>query len=250
MRLVALGSRLVNRLLPRLLSRSDYGLVWNWVGRSLTAARWSVAGTADLAEIERTGLSSADTIARETGIGPTDVVLEIGCGIGRVGRHLAPRCGRWIGADVSPRMLSHARRAMAGISNVSFQPLTGYNLTGIDDASVDVVYCTAVFMHLDEWDRYAYVLDSGRVLRPGGRLYIDNFNLLGEEGWQLFLENSRYDPAARPPNISKASTPEELRTYVERAGFTDVRVLAGPLWLTVVARKPAAAPISEAHQSR
>jgi len=82
MRLVALGSRLVNRLLPRLLSRSDYGLVWNWVGRSLTAARWSVAGTADLAEIERTGLSSADTIARETGIGPTDVVLEIGCGIG------------------------------------------------------------------------------------------------------------------------------------------------------------------------
>ena len=39
----------------------------------------------------------------------------------------------------------------------------------IDGESVDVVYCTIVFMHLDEWDRYSYpIRDAFRVLRPGG----------------------------------------------------------------------------------
>src|SRR5207248_5196351 len=40
------------------------------------------------------------------GIGKDDVVLEIGCGIGRVGKVVAPLCRKWIGCDVASSMLS------------------------------------------------------------------------------------------------------------------------------------------------
>jgi hypothetical protein len=49
------------------------------------------------------------------------------------------------------------------------------------------------------------------------------------------------DVAMRPPNVSKASTTEELTWYADRAGFEDIASQTGTLWLTVIARRPAAA---------
>jgi ubiquinone/menaquinone biosynthesis C-methylase UbiE len=170
----------------------------------------------------------------------TDRVLEIGCGTGRIGVKLAPRCGHWIGADVSTNMLGHAREALKGQANVSFLHLNGVDLTGVESGTLDVAYCSGVFMHLDEWDRYRYITESHRVLKPGGRIYFDNFNLRSEEGWKIFEDLYRMEPAARPPNISRSSTPEELLTYAERAGFEDLKVLTRGLWVTVAGRKPAA----------
>ena len=162
--------------------------------------------------------------------------MEIGCGAGRVGRFLAPACRHWTGGDVSPNMLHFAATALADLPNVSTVQLNGYDLTGVADRSFDVVYCTGVFMHLDEWERYRYIVEARRVLRPGGRLYVDNFNLLEPEGWALFMEHFRQDPSKRPANVSRHSTPAELEAYVTNAGFTDVKVRTGGLWVTVVGR--------------
>jgi SAM-dependent methyltransferase len=136
-------------------------------------------------------------------------------------------------------MLTFAREALAGVPNVSLVHLNGYDLEGVADGSADVVYCSAVFMHLEEWDRYRYVCEAFRVLRPGGRVYYDNFNLLSAEGWALFEESSRLDVAMRPPNVSKSSTPEELRCYAERAGFEGIGIDTGGIFVTIRARKPA-----------
>ena len=170
-----------------------------------------------------------------------DRVLEIGCGVARIGQRIASMCREWVGADVSVNMLRHAKAACAAasVTNVDFFHLNGSDLTGIPDASFDVVYCTAVFMHLEEWDRYRYVREAYRVLKPGGRIYFDNVSLISDEGWRQFDALVRYDPAARPPNISKASTPEELRTYATRAGFTDINVRPAEVFITVTGKKPA-----------
>ena len=223
------------------VSRANYGAVWDdtSVSGSVTNAMIAVAGTADPSEYDRSGADTADDVARLAAVQPTDTVVEIGCGTGRVGTKLASRCGHWVGCDVSKNMLGHARETLAALSNVSLVHLNGVDLSGLDSGSADVVYCTGVFMHLDEWDRYRYVLEARRVLRPGGRVYFDNFNLASDEGWKVFEDLFNLEPAARPPNVSRSSTADELKTYAARAGFESIEVLARGLWVTVVARKPA-----------
>jgi ubiquinone/menaquinone biosynthesis C-methylase UbiE len=139
--------------------RAEYGRVWNSVAQSRDDARRAVAGYADDAEWTRSGKETTTDVIAETGAGANDVVLEIGCGAARVGVQLAPRVARWIGCDVSSSMLAYAKEALASHPNVSLVHLDGAGLTGVPDSSVDVVYCTTVFMHLEEWDRYRYVCE-------------------------------------------------------------------------------------------
>jgi SAM-dependent methyltransferase len=227
-------------------ARANYAQVWDRASQTESAARTSVCGTDDANEWARSGEATAGDVRDLAAVTSSDDVLEIGCGAGRVGRFLAPYCRRWLGGDVSQNMLRFAAESLVDLPNVSTVQLNGYDLTGVADGSLDVVYCTGVFMHLDEWERFRYIQDARRVLRPGGRLYVDNFNLLEDEGWALFLDLFRMDPLKRPANVSRHSTPQELEAYMARAGFTDVRVRTGGLWVTVVGRSPAPQPASGA----
>jgi SAM-dependent methyltransferase len=237
--LLRLAARRVSRFWTvSVADRREYGRVWDSVAQSRGDAMKAVAGHESEAEWERSGRSTADDIAAETGLSGDDVVLDIGCGAGRVGVHVAPRCRRWIGADVSRQMIGHARAALGAAANVEFLPLTGDGLPASLDGTIDVVYCTTVFMHLEEWDRFRYVQGAFRVLKPGGRLYVDSFSLLSPDGWALFEAMATLPPGERPPHISKASTPQELQTFVEKAGFEALRVRCGQLFVTINARKP------------
>jgi ubiquinone/menaquinone biosynthesis C-methylase UbiE len=116
--------------------------------------------------------------------------------------------------------------------------ISGYDLAPIPDGSVDMVYCTVVFMHLDEWERYAYIREGLRVLKPGGRMLVDNVNLASDAGWAFFQEHCAIPPQNRLANISKTSTPQELEIYFMRAGFEGLQHHFSDLWVISHARKP------------
>ena len=219
--------------------RAAYQKVWDDQARSEDAAKVAVAGYTDEAEFARQADATLALLDRTVGVKPTDVILEIGCGVGRVGRVLAPRCREWVGTDVSANMLAHARRRLADLPNVRTEVVSGYDLAPIPDASIDAVYSTVVFMHLDEWERFRYVREAFRVLRPGGRLYVDNFNLLSDLGWRVFEEHLAMPPLARPPWSARSSTPQELDAYFRRAGFADVRQTEANMWIVTWGVKPA-----------
>jgi SAM-dependent methyltransferase len=207
--------------------RSDYKKVWKDLSITEEAARANVGGSEDDAALIRSGTAAVNFLLETVGIGRDDVVLEIGCGIGRVGKQVAPRCRKWIGCDVSPNMLKLATARLREFSNVELFETSGYDLRPIADGSVDLVYCTVVFMHLEEWDRYSYVEEGFRVLRPGGKLFVDNVNLCSDAGWAVFEKHRQFPPQQRAAHITQCSTPQELEEYLKRAGFVDIETKLG-----------------------
>ena len=219
--------------------RAAYREVWDSVAEDVEHAKLAVSGYTDEHAFAVEAGKTVRRLQRTVRIYPEDVVLEIGAGVGRVGAALAPMCRRWIATDVSEHMLRHARDRLAGFDNVETMAIDGWDLRPISSESLDVVYCTVVFMHPDEWERFNYVREAMRVLRRGGRFYVDNFNLLGDEGWAVFRHIlDDWHPLDRPSNVSKASTPQELEAYLGRAGFRDIFVVGETLWVYAFGRKP------------
>lgn len=205
------------------ISRSQYKQAWNRVSTSENEAKVAVSGTVD----EKLNRDSAGyhvgILEKYVQVRKNDVILEIGAGFGRLGAALAPLCREWIGTDVSDNMVRHMRRRLAGHPNTRMVVTNGFDLASIPTASVDLVYSVVVFMHLEEWERYGYVLEGFRILKPGGRMLIDSVNLLSDLGWKIFEEHRAVPPSKRPPNMSKPSTPQEQEIYFRRAGFTDIK---------------------------
>ena len=217
--------------------REQYKDVWTKLSETESSAKMHVGGFEEEEIFEREGIITKKYLLETIGILPNDTMVEIGCGVGRVGKQLAPLCRRWIGCDVSPHMLTLAAKRLAAFANAEFQEITGFDLRPLTDEMAEVVYCTVVFMHLEEWDRFNYILEAHRVLREGGRIFVDNVNLCSDLGWKVFEVHRQLPPTQRAPHITKHSTAAELTTYLERAGFREVQSREIGEWVQAWGRK-------------
>ena len=117
------------------------------------------------------GESDLDAMLAAVGAGvePAQVVVEIGCGLGRLTRPLAERAAAVVAIDVSSEMLTRARQLNPGLENVRWVHGDGRSLSGVEDASADLCVSHVVFQHIpDPGITLDYVREMGRVLRPGG----------------------------------------------------------------------------------
>jgi SAM-dependent methyltransferase len=219
-------------------TRSEYKKVWSALSTTQDQAKLHVIGVTDEEALRATGKQTLAFLQESVGIRTDEVVLEIGCGVGRVGKVVAPLCRKWIGCDVASNMLALAAERLRDLPGVELKEISGYDLSGVADASVDVVYCTVVFMHLESWDRYNYIAEAFRVLRPRGRIYVDNINLCSDGGWKVFETHRAFSPTNRPPHMTQNSTPQEIETYLTRAGFADVVIRTSDDWVRASGIKP------------
>jgi ubiquinone/menaquinone biosynthesis C-methylase UbiE len=223
----------------RHLHRRQYAETWDTMAGSSRAARVAVSGKAWEWELRDSTREPVRNLIELASINPDDDVLEIGSGIARLGLELAPRCHSWTGADISPSMLAHATQRLQGVGNVKLHQLHGDGLAGLGDDSFDIVYCTNTLAHVDELDRWRYVQEAFRVLRPGGRIFLDNIDLASDQGWAMFLGLvAKYRHAEQPPYMTRFSTATELMTYAIRAGFEQVRSHQRPPLVIMTAVKP------------
>jgi SAM-dependent methyltransferase len=220
------------------LPRRSYGATWDAVASSGPAAAVGVSGYGTEEELRASAQEPRRNLIELARITSADRVLEIGCGVGRIGRELAPLCLEWTGADLSANMLGFARERLRGIANVKLVQLTDVSLAPFAGSSFDVVYSTNVFPHLDEMDRWRYVQEAMRVLRPGGRIFVDNIGIESDAGWSMFANDAlRFRELERPPYMPRYSTGAELTAYLGRAGFTDVRGDYRGAWVIATGRK-------------
>jgi len=103
------------------------------------------------------------------GLGPTDSVLDVGCGAGAWTELFAQRYGRVVGVDASVSMLAAARRRLAGHGNVEL--LQGDALTVPLDGEFQGVLLGGLLMYLDRADAVALLIRLGQ-LAPKGRIIL------------------------------------------------------------------------------
>jgi len=83
----------------------------------------------DEARFWASGLEVLETLLGlfDLSIRPTDRVVEIGCGVGRITRPLAQRANQVTGVDVSPEMLRQCESALGDLRNVELIRGNGYD---------------------------------------------------------------------------------------------------------------------------
>ncbi|MCZ7438124.1 class I SAM-dependent methyltransferase [Micromonospora sp. WMMC241] len=143
---------------------TDKWAQWLLTRRDGDSAGLRARNALDLAAFRDGVLAGADLAA-------DDVILDVGCGTGLIGfgalARLGPH-GQVIFSDVSPDVLDECRRTAGGDGRCSFVLASADDLTGVADASVDVVTTRSVLIYSDR--KAAAFAEFRRVLRPGGRI--------------------------------------------------------------------------------
>ena len=147
------------------------------------------------------------------------VVLEIGCGTGRVLQHLAGRYREVHGIDIAGEMVKQGGHRLAGVPNIHFHQGNGYDLEAFADESVDLVYSALVFQHMPKTIAYNYFQETNRVLRPDGLFLFQVPNLL--DGPQFEQFNHFAQPwFVEHPYPMYFWTPAEVVQLLTRAGLS------------------------------
>lgn len=160
---------------------------------------------------------------------PTDRVLDIGCGNGRVTRIAAGRAAYALGIDLSVPMLERARASAAAESLEHVEFVRGdAQVYGFEEAAFDVAVSRfGIMFFADPVEGFG---NLGRALRPGGRLAFvcpQEFERMDQS--TVFAAIGEH---VRLPDLSQSTgpgpqafvDPDHTRRVLADAGFDDVAV--------------------------
>lgn len=143
-------------------------------------------------------------------------ILDVGCGTGSSRQIYAGAVKAYVGLDHSIAALAYARR-----SHSAFVAAGDALSLPFVRASFDVVAFSSVLHHIH--DRTAALREADRVLRPGGRVFAFDPNLLHPA---LAVFRHPASPLYNPRGVSpeeRPLLPSELAKAFREAGFVDVR---------------------------
>ena len=121
---------------------------------------------------------------------PNSVVLDIGCGIGRVEKFLAPYCKEIHGVDVSGKMIKLARKRI-NYKSAYFHKNNGKDLSIFPDWTFDFVFSVAVFQHIEKEDACFYLMEIYRILKKNGKAYLQFPNILCDYNLDAFFSSAK-----------------------------------------------------------
>lgn len=148
--------------------------------------------------------------------------LEIGCGVGRITNRLAQRqCWGIYGIDISQSMLEIATERSYWKHGTTYKLTDGRSIP-FEANKFSGVYSVLLFQHLEPASVHDYILETSRVLKPGG---IFRFQ---------FIEGIENEPFSQHHKL------EDLQICLGTHGFkidkTD-QGLCHPQWTWITARK-------------
>ena len=194
----------------------------------------------------------ADLIWRLLGLETDLEVLDLACGHGRIANRLARRGCRVTGLDATPLFLERARRDAEELgAEVAYVEGDMRSLPWSEETFDRVVNWFTSFGYFPDPDLRRVLAEAQRVLKPGGRLLIENNNRdrilcnlqpegVTERGDDFLIDRREFDPASsrflnerivirggkvrRSRYFVRMFTPAELRDWLLEAGFAAVEV--------------------------
>jgi SAM-dependent methyltransferase len=231
----------------RILRRARLA-VWSLVDQlgagRITPGYGGLIGEGDFDEVGREFLAHFRDLA---GLEPTDRVLDIGCGLGRMAAPLTTYLtyGSYHGFDIVRPTIESCRRRFAAFPDFQFDHVDVYNgkynpkgrvspsefRFPYADAAFDFAFAASVFTHMLPEDVERYLGEAARVLRPGGRLLATWFVMTPEAAGRVAERESDIDFPVREdeddvwkadPREAEAAVafaPAVLRGLYERSGL-------------------------------
>ena len=171
---------------------------------------------------------------------PTDDVLDVGCGSGRMARPLAGWLeGRYEGFDVAPEAIEWCRSritprhpnfrfALLDVANDLYNPNGSTSAASVrfpyGDDSFDFAVLTSVFTHLVPAELLHYLDELARVMRAGGTVFATYYLLepevevaLSEGRTWPGLPHADHDPVLGDYRLADPSSPSTIVAYRREA---------------------------------
>jgi ubiquinone/menaquinone biosynthesis C-methylase UbiE len=175
-----------------------------------------------------------DWLVAHLDLKPGQQVLEIAAGPGDTGLFAAQLLGngRVVSTDLSPEMVDVGRRRAAelGVTNLEHRVLDAQNMD-LADASFHGAICRWGFMLMP--DPAAALLESRRILLPGGRLVFAVFTGPEENPWASIPRRILMDAGHLPrpgaewqPGILALADRSRLQALLDDTGFQSTQVEA------------------------
>ncbi len=123
--------------------------------------------------------SNSRMVVEMAKIKPGDKVLDIGCGTGNLtltAKKYAGPSGSAYGIDASPEMIEEARKKAKRSGLEAVFQIGLIEKIPYPDATFDIVINRLVIHHLPEDLKRRGLAEMLRVLKPGGRLFLVDFN--------------------------------------------------------------------------
>lgn len=163
------------------------------------------------------------TIARILQLQPRRL-LEIGCGVGLLLQHLAPRCEIYVGCDLASSAIEQLKRWVEGRANMQHVELlhrAATELDGLPAGSFDTIVLNSVVQYFPDIDYLVTVLQgASRLLAPGGKIFLGDVRNLATV--------SMFYCAAQLSKAAATVTVGQLRERVERAASQDKELVIDP----------------------
>jgi ubiquinone/menaquinone biosynthesis C-methylase UbiE len=112
--------------------------------------------------------------------------LEIGCGIGRLTKHLAAIFGEVHGTDVSSEMIIQGRERLRSYHNIHLHETNGSDFAGFRDEYFDFIFSAFVFQHVPSKEIIlSNIREAYRLLKPDSIFKFIVSSVMNEELVQI-----------------------------------------------------------------
>jgi ubiquinone/menaquinone biosynthesis C-methylase UbiE len=198
-RFIRISDRILrNRVTSRFFSSSRFSWEIAGLSRAFTMEAISRGGENEI-DFWKTGEKDASRLRKF--IDDTSTVLDVGCGIGRVMKFVAPHCGNVSGVDTSSLILRRAKRELASFTNCHFYRLDFKNSNAFLPNSFDLIYSFYVLQHMEKENAFLCLKRIRCLLKPNAISYLQFPDFTSDHYFSLFekyaLLGSKYGARVR-----------------------------------------------------